>query len=1162
MDFHYDTFIEDEAVDECDQIRAVTKKLKLKRVNVEEKKETWLNTASVTLANLDKVKPSVYNFGLADPQDLKATNLSQRKPKDVNLGEGTGPELNNNSDSSRALKAWGSNHSVPELINQYTSATPALPKPLRPASAKYSNGRLRPPSGKRPRPQSAKATVEDGIVSENLFGVKGAKYDPNGRPPKGVPQSHGLGWVGPPAGLKYPDRPPDGKSWTMELPLEDDLHGEQGQGHMGGPSITAFNHEVPPAPHGTPEPSSPEPLEKTKRIFELYIGDPYKTSTDHAENDADLYESSDDEDLFLPASPVNLADQYVNHNEHTTPGHASSQQTANQRESLRLELPTADDDYDEIDEVDTERLLAEAESVSQQFDLQSIIAANRNLQANQNQSAVNSSTHLQQSTNQNEPDSNHYSTGKESPSLDENTSKKKAEELVSEIIHENGLQFDKKAKYCNPDKGRHERSGVKFNEDVTTVNITPRNMGRKVEDLHHSKKKQGHHKPDNFVDLIEIKNRIEPVLSTGKAEFSERENLSPKSKPSIQPRPPSGKQCSPLSDANRVQPSQSNLKKSGVHHLTATNGLGQNKQPMQNRPRSAPLNRSAKPITTVTVDYGEIEPKVEEKPKGDKKKVRKTRDDVLTMMEALSMDESDSNAFLKSVLEKKAKNQYIVANKELLKQHSNETSATNLVSAPIVYKSDPEKNYYEISRHSSLSHADTDLRGEEQNIPSGTVIKTTKTIEFDEMEPKEIAVKCTIDPHVVISKEMEKSVTLNHEWNSRKPARRPSSAKPPVPKKPTEGEGHDRPGSRLGFVAMETDLSPREGTENKPKRPTSAPVSHKPVSASLKNKQVKDRLLQERREKQARSSAGEQLSSPVKTRSTSGDVQSCSVETSEDQHSGRAETLSISGPSDILGQTSVSKKVSQREKEERERVIDNLLDRTKTLVDEEEKNENVEVPDPTPETKKRKPRPMSAHVGSIDTCQGHSRKVTTPVGKRPMSTSAAKNDRHYASYARTGSAGLRAKRPSSGKHKVTLTKPVIITSNTPYFEEETEEDIACQELERKLAEKGVSVSAATLQRALYPPSGRTKYYQISADLPRKPSLTLLSHPKTWLPEEYKQLQRAEKNLARANEIMFLKEKAEKRRAYLASLTEEQKKKLKKRKGKKGGKKLRRSKTTL
>jgi len=44
--------------------------------------------------------------------------------------------------------------------------------------------------------------------------------------------------------------------------------------------------------------------------------------------------------------------------------------------------------------------------------------------------------------------------------------------------------------------------------------------------------------------------------------------------------------------------------------------------------------------------------------------------------------------------------------------------------------------------------------------------------------------------------------------------------------------------------------------------------------------------------------------------------------------------------------------------------------------------------------------------------------------------------------------------------------------------------------------------------------------------------------------------------------MYLKEKAEKRKAYLESLTEEQRAKLKKKKGKKGGKRLRRSKTTL
>lgn len=43
--------------------------------------------------------------------------------------------------------------------------------------------------------------------------------------------------------------------------------------------------------------------------------------------------------------------------------------------------------------------------------------------------------------------------------------------------------------------------------------------------------------------------------------------------------------------------------------------------------------------------------------------------------------------------------------------------------------------------------------------------------------------------------------------------------------------------------------------------------------------------------------------------------------------------------------------------------------------------------------------------------------------------------------------------------------------------------------------------------------------------------------------------------------MYLQEKAEKRRAYLASLTPEQRKKLKK-KGKKGGKKARKTHTAV
>ena len=66
----------------------------------------------------------------------------------------------------------GSNQSIHELMQQYSStSSTTLPKPTRPASAKYSNStKLRPPSGKKTRPQSAKEPISDGKVSETLIG--------------------------------------------------------------------------------------------------------------------------------------------------------------------------------------------------------------------------------------------------------------------------------------------------------------------------------------------------------------------------------------------------------------------------------------------------------------------------------------------------------------------------------------------------------------------------------------------------------------------------------------------------------------------------------------------------------------------------------------------------------------------------------------------------------------------------------------------------------------------------------------------------------------------------------------------------------------------------------------------------------------------------------
>ena len=46
--------------------------------------QSWLNSASVSLAHLDNVKAKVYNVGLADPRDLKATNLRDKTNRNYN----------------------------------------------------------------------------------------------------------------------------------------------------------------------------------------------------------------------------------------------------------------------------------------------------------------------------------------------------------------------------------------------------------------------------------------------------------------------------------------------------------------------------------------------------------------------------------------------------------------------------------------------------------------------------------------------------------------------------------------------------------------------------------------------------------------------------------------------------------------------------------------------------------------------------------------------------------------------------------------------------------------------------------------------------------------------------------------------------------------------
>ena len=331
---------------------------------------------------------------------------------------------------------------------------------------------------------------------------------------------------------------------------------------------------------------------------------------------------------------------------------------------------------------------------------------------------------------------------------------------IKGIIHEHRQKTDS--------EHEHEKTNVKFSEDKNvTVDITPRNLGRKVTELIPNKKRNTPN--DNFIDLIEVKNRIEPILQTGKVAISPRDVLPPK-------RPPSGKLRTT---------SSSNSQKGVINDKKLSNLLNQRpggvnanmrtvtstvcSKLQSGRPRSAPLNRAVSPVTTVTVDYGEEEksdPQKDEKSKVEnkpKKKRVKNKDDVETMMEKLGL--SDCGLIGEFTRENKDAGK---ENDESVKSDDNFAKFdinTGILTATVC-KSEPQKNYYEVARHSATPNKEKEeIKVEE----TSQVYKTTKTIEFGESEPKEMSVKTAIDPLLISTKE-------NERFRSSAPVRgRPSS---------------------------------------------------------------------------------------------------------------------------------------------------------------------------------------------------------------------------------------------------------------------------------------------------------------------------------------------------------------------------------------------------
>ncbi|PVD22138.1 hypothetical protein C0Q70_17943 [Pomacea canaliculata] len=123
--------------------------------------------------------------------------------------------------------------------------------------------------------------------------------------------------------------------------------------------------------------------------------------------------------------------------------------------------------------------------------------------------------------------------------------------------------------------------------------------------------------------------------------------------------------------------------------------------------------------------------------------------------------------------------------------------------------------------------------------------------------------------------------------------------------------------------------------------------------------------------------------------------------------------------------------------------------------------------------------------------------------------------RHYGSYG--------SSRPPTGHQKNAMSytgQQIVLKSKMPDDEFETETSMECREMQKRLACYGIDVKAETLERALFPPSGKTLYYEVTAKLPQSNSDRLLSHPRFWLPEEHKRLRLAEKKLGMITSSLY------------------------------------------
>ena len=311
-----------------------------------------------------------------------------------------------------------------------------------------------------------------------------------------------------------------------------------------------------------------------------------------------------------------------------------------------------------------------------------------------------------------------------------------------------------------------DRVSVKFKDDKNvTIEITPRNQGHKVKNMTTPGFKGKVQKPvkkfEHTNDMNKFKEEVVDLCSAisvsaagPKARNSGVANSKSESETTVKPGFVGGKHI-----LTSKRPSSAQVGRGKDKRFDRI--LGSSRPASATAASRQPI-RKERVITQVVVDFGDIEEKKEEK-KEKKPLSRNFREkDIITAVQQAQFSDDEIKD---DWVEEDDNDSDVEITSELLRPET-----------PTKCVSEPEKNYYEIARHSSASQMHIVSNAEViDRVKDNPIIKTTKTIEFDQRGvPRETTKTSVLDTQLLQVK--EKQIVSHDEMEVIKQRSRPSSA--------------------------------------------------------------------------------------------------------------------------------------------------------------------------------------------------------------------------------------------------------------------------------------------------------------------------------------------------------------------------------------------------